>query len=75
MEPQGCLVSYSLAGYVRRLVPNVLSESVPSADKSIVFDLGSSGGSDIATAKDRMIGEAIAARKSGSSKKIDNSCA
>jgi hypothetical protein len=39
------------------------------ADASIVFDLGTSGGADVARDKDAMIGEAIAARQSGSSRR------
>jgi hypothetical protein len=51
----------SLAEYVRRLVARDLGERKPQADPSLVIGLGSSGGSDIARDKDRMIGEAIEA--------------
>jgi hypothetical protein len=51
----------SLAEYVRRLVARDLGNSHPSANVESVFDLGSSGGSDIAKNKDVMIGEAVAA--------------
>ena len=50
----------SLAEYVRRLVAQDLEREAPSADPSAVFDLGSSGGSDIANEKDAMMGEAFA---------------
>ena len=49
----------SLAEYIRRLVARDLGEPAPKADPSVVFDLGDSGGSDIARNKDRMLGEAI----------------
>ena len=50
----------SLAEYVRRLVDADLRERPPSASPDAVFDLGSSGASDIAREKDRMIAEAMA---------------
>ncbi len=50
----------SLAEYVRRLVDADLEARPPAASPDVVFDLGSSGGSDIAAHKDRMIGEAMA---------------
>jgi hypothetical protein len=54
----------SLAEYVRRLVDRDLGDEVrPSVDVSVLFDLGNSGGSDIANHKDEYIGDAIAARK------------
>lgn len=51
----------SLAEYVRRLVAEDLEGSPAPVDPSAVFDLGSSGSSDIASNKDRMLGEAFAA--------------
>jgi hypothetical protein len=45
----------SLAEYVRRLVAEDLGEPRSSTDPSVVFDLGSSGGSDIARQKDEML--------------------
>lgn len=51
----------SLAEYFRRLVRNDLGNPRPKSDVSRIFDLGSSGGSNIAKDKDRMIGEAVAA--------------
>lgn len=53
----------SLAEYMRRLVDRDLAESPRSIDHSIVFDLGTSGTSDIASEKDQMIGEATFAGK------------
>ena len=50
----------SLAEYVRRLVAEDLEGAAPSADPETVFNLGSSGGSDVARDKDRMLGEAFA---------------
>lgn len=49
----------SLAEYVRRLVAEDLARPDRSVDPSAVFDLGGSGGSDIAAAKDSMVGEAV----------------
>jgi len=49
----------SLAEYVRRLVAEDLGEPRSSPDPSAVFDLGSSGGSDIAREKDDMLGRAF----------------
>jgi hypothetical protein len=49
----------SLAEYVRRLVARDLGSAQTKADPISVFDLGSSGGSDIAKGKDAMIAEAF----------------
>ena len=51
----------SLAEYVRRLVDRDLSEGPRGVDRSAVFDLGTSQGTDIASEKAGMIGEASAA--------------
>src|SRR5690349_20358521 len=51
----------SLAEYVRRLVARDLGSARTVPDVSLLFDLGSSGVSDIARNKDEMIGEAFAA--------------
>ena len=53
----------SLAEYIRRLVDRDLSQPPRNTDRSLVFDLGASEGTDIASEKSRMIGEAIAASK------------
>ncbi|MGI9305194.1 MAG: hypothetical protein ACR2RB_21190 [Gammaproteobacteria bacterium] len=58
----------SFAEYIRRLVSNDLSEPHRAVDPSIVFNLGSSGGSDIAHHKDDMLGEAIVAERDRRSK-------
>jgi hypothetical protein len=50
----------SLAEYVQNLVARDLKSPERSADPSAVFDLGDSGGSDVARDKDTMIGEAVA---------------
>ena len=52
----------SLAEYMRRLVARDLDQSHRSADPSVVFALGNSGKTDIAGEKDRLLGEATAAR-------------
>jgi hypothetical protein len=51
----------SLAEYVRRLVARDLASPQQNVDPNCIFDLGSSGGSDIAAKKDRMIAEAFRA--------------
>lgn len=53
----------SLADYLRRLVDRDLAEPPRGVDQSAVFNLGASGGADIAGGKDRMIAEAIGAGK------------
>jgi hypothetical protein len=50
----------SLAEYVRRLVARDLGTPSATADVSNVFDLGSSGGSNIAKNKHAMIAHAFA---------------
>lgn len=49
----------SLAEYVRRLVARDLERPLAAADRSLVFDLGDSGGSDVARLKDEYVGEAV----------------
>jgi hypothetical protein len=50
----------SLAEYLRRLVAADLGEvDAITADVTVLFDLGDSGGSDVARYKDRYIGEAV----------------
>src|SRR5260370_18488226 len=49
----------SLAEYFRRLVARDLARPETTARVDRIFDLGSSGGSDIASQKDSMIGEAF----------------
>ena len=51
----------SLAEYIRRLIARDLGQAVDQADPSRVFDLGSSGTSDISQDKATMIGEAVSA--------------
>jgi hypothetical protein len=49
----------SLAEYVRQLIARDLGGTAVAVDRSVVFDLGSSGGSNIARNKDAMIAAAI----------------
>lgn len=49
----------SLAEYVRRLVTRDLAGPQAEGDITCVFDLGSSGGSNIAKNKGAMIGDAM----------------
>jgi hypothetical protein len=53
----------SLAEYVRRLVVRDLGRSQPAVNPAAVFDLGASGGSDIARHKDAMLAEAFASER------------
>lgn len=55
----------SLAEYIRRLLERDLHGPRIVADPSVVFDLGDSGGSDVARSKDAMIGEAVSMEGSG----------
>ncbi len=52
----------SLAEYLRRLVTRDLNALSAHADASLVFDLGCSGGSDVAAEKHTMLAEALVAR-------------
>ena len=52
----------SLAEYVRTLIARDLGGESAVVDRSAVFDLGSSDGSDVARSKDRMVAEAFAAK-------------
>ena len=49
----------SLAEYFRRLVARDLARPSTAAHVDCIFDLGSSGGSDIASKKDSMVAEAF----------------
>lgn len=51
----------SLAEYIRRLVASDLERTRSTIEPSQVFDLGDSGGSDVARDKDMMAGEAVSA--------------
>ena len=53
----------SLAEYVRRLIDRDLAEHPHAVDRSVLFDLGTSRHTNIASDKARMIGEATAAGK------------
>jgi hypothetical protein len=50
----------SLAEYLRRLVKRDLEPSPAKGDISAIFDIGDSGGSDVATHKDAYVGDAVA---------------
>ncbi len=52
----------SLAEYIRRLIGRDLGEPQWPTDPSAIFNLGNSGGSDIAHEKDAMVAEAASAR-------------
>jgi hypothetical protein len=51
----------SFAEYVRRLVARDLGATTGVAEPHALFDLGDSGGSDVARHKDRYVGEAVEA--------------
>ena len=50
----------SFAEYIRRLVARDLGGAQPAANPAVVFDLGASGGCDVAANKDAMLAEAFA---------------
>jgi len=54
----------SFAEYVRSLVARDLGRQRAKVDASVVFDLGSSRGADVALRRDAMVGAAIAAERS-----------
>lgn len=56
-------VGISLAEYIRRLLARDLQESRPPAGASAAFDVGSSGGSDIAREGDAAIAAAISSEQ------------
>ncbi len=56
----------SLAEYIRRLVARDLGSSRPASDPSAAFDLGTSGGSDVARNKKAMLAEAFASGRAKS---------
>jgi len=51
----------SLAEYLRRLVARDIAPRMPRMDPSGIFDLGDSGGSDIARFKETYLGKAVSA--------------
>ena len=53
----------SFAEYIRRLVAIDLKEPAPPTEPAAVFDLGGSGGSDVARDKDKLLGEASEAEQ------------
>ena len=53
----------SLAEYVRRLVARDLARPETATAVDRIFDLGSSGGADVAMDKDSMIAEAFQAKR------------
>jgi hypothetical protein len=54
----------SLAEYIRRLVERDLGSAVAQAAPELVFDLGNSGGSNIAKDKRAMIAQAVVSARS-----------
>ena len=51
----------SFAEYVRRLVDSDLIGAQPPTDPAVLFDLGETGGSDVAHHKDDYLGDAFEA--------------
>ena len=51
----------SFAEYVRRLVARDLGDERHTGDPQELFDLGDTGGSDVATEKHRYVGESVEA--------------
>ena len=52
-------IGISMAEYVRQLVARDLARPEARADVDSIFDLGSSGGSNVAVDKDTMVAEAF----------------
>ncbi|MFN2463903.1 MAG: CopG family transcriptional regulator [Candidatus Dormibacteria bacterium] len=52
----------SLGEYIRRLIARDLARPRSAVVRAAVMALGDSGGADVATAKDRYVGEAVASR-------------
>ena len=63
VRARAAALGVSLAEYMRRLVDQDLAERPLGTDRSVVFDLGTSQGTDIASGKAHMIGEATGAGK------------
>jgi hypothetical protein len=59
----------SLAEYLRRLVAEDLEAPRPVRDPSSVFNLGDSGGSDVALRKDEYLAEALGAGPGSASRR------
>ncbi len=59
----------SLAEYVRRLVARDLARPETAVAVDRIFDLGSSGGADIASDKDSMIADAFQSKRKRSSRR------
>ena len=55
----------SLAEYVRQVVTRDLGAGKAKPDPSLVFDLGTSGGSDIGANKDALVAAAFGAARKG----------
>lgn len=62
-QTKAAKLGVSFAEYVRRLIRDDIGSTGRKTDVSAIFDLGDSGGTNIARDKRRLVGEAIAARK------------
>ncbi|HEY1659106.1 MAG TPA: hypothetical protein VGG14_12215 [Candidatus Sulfotelmatobacter sp.] len=56
-------LSVSLSEYLRRLVARDLTSPIVATEVDRIFDLGDSGGSEIAKDKDSMIAKSFAAKR------------
>ena len=64
VRARAAALGISIAEYMRRLVGQDLAGTLSrSCDRSIIFDLGTSKGADVASEKDQMIGVATGAEK------------
>ncbi|MGA9641956.1 MAG: hypothetical protein WBQ72_11200 [Terriglobales bacterium] len=63
----------SLAEYMRRLVARDLAEPQAKGDVACIFDLGISGGSDVAKNKDAMIADAFQGSREKSGRRVGRS--
>ena len=63
VRARAAVLGISPAEYLRRLVEQDLSQRPRNTDRSLIFDLGSSEWTEIASEKSRMIAEAIGVDK------------
>src|SRR5262245_56030478 len=62
-QRRAAALGISLSEYLRRLIARDTEEASSNVDRAIVFDLGDSGGADIATRKDAYLGAAFLASR------------
>ncbi len=61
VRQKAAALGITMAEYIRRLVDRDLSTAGPQADPGAIIAIGRSGGSDIASDRRQMTGDAVAA--------------